>query len=142
MSENAIEYREDDYKALHLVYVQLMSRVTTADFLEKDYVCGKALDSIFTAFTSIRQAMLDHMCIRATDMIVDIMNIIRPFIGKWNEKREQIDQPSEVSQRIEFAHELRKMRSDLKEKCAEIKEILLAQPRCMKIKEILPTQGT
>lgn len=83
----SISYENYDKEAAWLMYVELLTRVTTQK-LDKD--CGdeqSALNSIYSIFDSTRTVLKEkgRKAINFTKISVIVLNkIIRPFTSKWH----------------------------------------------------------
>ena len=104
-----ISYQNYDKEAAWLMYVELLTRVTTQKLEEGTGDEKTALDSIYSLFASTRQVLREkgRKAINFTKISVIILNkVIRPFTAKWHKESlggafEKLDKCNEFRNELE-----------------------------------------
>ena len=112
---------DDRRTPIWVLYVELMTRVTTVE-LPHGWGCEKAaLDSIFSAFSCARKTL--HATIDnglGSQSILKIMETIRPLLTKWHVVKLK-DAFDEENHRQEFRLELVAMQTSLKRQAEHLR---------------------
>lgn len=82
-----IAYRENDKKAAWLLYVELLTRITTQELKEDSGDEEAALDSVYSLFGITRNILKEYGREARLFTVVSILILnqkIRPFTSKWH----------------------------------------------------------
>lgn len=82
-----IAYRENDKKAAWLLYVELLTRITTQELKEDSGDEETALDSVYSLFGITRNILKEYGREARFFTVVSILILnqkIRPFTSKWH----------------------------------------------------------
>ena len=107
---------EPDKKAAWLMYIELLTRITTQSLAAEHGDEKTALDSVYSLFATTRTVIKDTGpdCIEFTKIAVVVLNQkIRPFTAKWHKKSLAGDF-SKVSECKQFRAELSVLQNTLR----------------------------
>ena len=82
---------DPDKDAAWDLYIELLTRISTQQLLDKEGVEKTALLSIYSLFDITRKTLKEHgrPCVKFSKIAIIILNqVIRPFTAKWHQKNQ------------------------------------------------------